>query len=70
MFKNKSNSSPTSSNILSNISVNFFWQVVKEDMLLKDISIFNSVSHFVQQSRTIWAILVEGITSNVSVKLY
>ena len=56
MFKNKSNLN--------------FGQVVKEDMLLKDTSIFNSCSLFVQRRRTICVILVEGITSNISVILF
>ena len=38
-------------------------------MISKDISIFSSGSHLVQQSGTVCAIVVEGIMSNISVKL-
>ena len=38
-------------------------------MSLKDFSIFSFDGHFVQQSRTILAILVEGHPRNISVKL-
>ena len=38
-------------------------------MISKDISISSSGSHFVQQSGTVCAILVEGIMSNISKKL-
>ena len=41
-----------------------------QEMLLKDISIFSSGGHFVQQSITVCAILVEGIMRNISVKLF
>ena len=34
-------------------------------MLFKDISIFNSGGHFVQQSGAVWTILFVGITSNI-----
>ena len=36
-------------------------------MLFKDISIFSSGGHFVQQSQTVCVILVEGIMWNISV---
>ena len=39
-------------------------------MSFKGFSFFSSGSHFVQQSKTIIAILVEGHPSNVSVKLF
>ena len=39
-------------------------------MLFKDFSRFNSGSHFVQQSGTICAILVEDIMGNIRVKLF
>ena len=37
---------------------------------LKDFSIFSFDGHFVQRSRTILAILVEGHPRNISVKLF
>ena len=39
-------------------------------MLFKGISIFSSGGHFVQQSRTILIILVEGYPRNISAKLF
>ena len=39
-------------------------------MLFKGFSIFSSGGHFVQQSRTSLAILVEGQPRNISVKLF
>ena len=39
-------------------------------MSFKGFSNFSFCGHFVQQSRTILAILVEGHPSNVSVKLF
>ena len=39
-------------------------------MSLKDFSIFSFDGHFVQQSITILAILVEGHPRNISVKLF
>ena len=42
-----------------------FWPVVnKEMMLIKIVSIFNSCSHFVQQSQNICLTLIEGINFN------
>ena len=41
-----------------------------EPKTFEDISIFSSGGHFVQRSRTVCAILVEGIMRNISVKLY
>ena len=38
------------------------------EMVFKGFSIFNSGDHFVQQSRTILAILVKGDKRNISVK--
>ena len=38
-------------------------------MTFKGFSIFSSGGHFVQRSRTILAILVEGHLRNISVKL-
>ena len=38
-------------------------------MSFEDFSIFSSSGHFVQQTRTFCAILVEGIMRNISVKL-
>ena len=48
----------------------FEFALVVQEMLLKDISIFSSGGHFVQQSITVCAILVEGIMRNISVKLF
>ena len=39
-------------------------------MLFKGFSIFSSGGHFVQQSGTILAYLVEGRPRNISVKLF
>ena len=39
-------------------------------MLFKYISIFNSGGHLVQQSRSVCAILVEGMLRNISAKLF
>ena len=39
-------------------------------MLFTDFSIFSSGGHFVQGSRLILAILVEGHPGNISVKLF
>ena len=39
-------------------------------MLFKDISTGGSGGHFVQQSGPVCAILVEGIISKISVKLF
>ena len=39
-------------------------------MLFKGFTIFSSGGHFVQQSRTIFAILVKGYQRNISVKLF
>ena len=39
------------------------------DLLFKGFSIFSSAGHFVQPSRTILALLVEGHKRNLSVKL-
>ena len=40
------------------------------EMSLKVVSIFSSGDHFVQQSRTILAILVEEDKSNISMKSF
>ena len=45
-----------------------FWTVVKE-ISFKAIFIFYSGGHFVQRSRTIYAILLECIIRNIYVKL-
>ena len=45
-----------------------FGPVVKK-MLFKDIAIFSSGGHFVQRSRTVCAVLVEGIMWNSSMKM-
>ena len=37
---------------------------------LKIFLIYSSGGHFIQQSRTFYAILVEGIMRNISVKLF
>ena len=47
-----------------------FGQLNKEERLFKDVSIFSSGSHFARQSRTICAILLEGIIRNISVKSF
>ena len=47
----------------------FLGPVVKE-MSLKGISIFTSGGHFIQQSRMICAILVEGIIRTISAKFF
>ena len=39
-------------------------------MLFKDISIFSSGGHFVQQKRSVCAILVEGMMRSICVKLF
>ena len=39
-------------------------------MPIKDFSIFSSDGHFVLRSRTILAILVEGHSRNISMKLF
>ena len=44
--------------------------LILDQMLFKDISIFSSGGHFVQQRGTICAILVEVNTRNISVKLF
>ena len=41
-----------------------------EKMSFKSFSIFSSGGHFVQQSRTIVAILVKGHPRNIPVKLF
>ena len=55
---------------MRNISVKLFliWTSVK--MLFKDIFVFSSGGHFVQCSITVYVIFVEGITLNISVKLF
>ena len=40
------------------------------EMLFKGFSIFSSGSHFVQRSGTILAILVEGHSRNIPIKLF
>ena len=40
------------------------------EMLFKGFSIFSSGDHFIQQSRTILAILVKGNKRNISVKSF
>ena len=40
------------------------------EMSIKGFSIFSSGDHFVQQSRTIWALLVKGDKRNISVKSF
>ena len=40
------------------------------DILLKDISSFNPGSQSVQRSKTIYALLVEGTASYISLKLF
>ena len=58
---------------MRNFSVTFFIEfgpLVKEEVLLKGISIFSSGSHFVLKSRTIYAIMVEGIMGNIYVNLF
>ena len=40
------------------------------DVVLRFFSIFSSGVHFIQQSRTILAILVEGTLRNIPVKLF
>ena len=55
---------------------NFMWiyfkieLVVQEDTLLKDVSSFSSDGHFDLWSRTICAILIEGIMGNIHVKSF
>ena len=44
------------------------FSVVQKGMLFKDFSIFSSGVHFVRQSPTICAILVEGIMGSIHVK--
>ena len=44
-------------------------KIILNQMLFKDFSIFSPGGQFVQQSRTICAILVEGIIGNIHVKL-
>ena len=39
-------------------------------MAFKDLSIFSPGMHFVQQSITLWEILVEGLMRSIYVKLY
>ena len=41
-----------------------------QEMLFKDISVFSSTCHFIPQSQTVCAILVESIMRNISVKLF
>ena len=41
---------------------------IKEKLVFKDFSIFNSGGHFVHRSGTILAPLVEGHLSNISMK--
>ena len=52
------------------INLNEFRSVAQEKMLFKDISIFSSGCHFVRQSRTVNAVLVEGIIRDISVHLF
>ena len=46
-----------------------FGPVVEKEIFFKDIPIFSFGDHFVQKSRTVCAILVEGNMRNISVKL-
>ena len=46
-----------------------FWPVVNE-MSFKDISIYSSDGHFVQWSKTVCAIMVEGIMRNISMESF
>ena len=56
--------------IMENIAMwNYFKFEPVVQNLFKDFSIFSPGGHFVQQSRTICAILVEGIMGNIHVKL-
>ena len=51
--------------------MNFFFVIwpLAYEMSFKSLSVFSSGGHFVQQSGTILAILVEGHSRNISVKL-
>ena len=60
---------------MRNISFNYleFGQVVQEKMLFKDILNYvlsRALTALFRQSKTICAILVEGIMRNISIKLF
>ena len=60
---------------MGNIHMNYFkFGPVAQEMCFNDFSwkksIFSSCDHFVQRSLTFFAILVEGIMRNISVKSY
>ena len=47
-----------------------FRLVVVVEISFKDIFISSSGYHFIQRSRMVYAMLVEGIMRNISVKLF
>ena len=47
-----------------------FGTLVIKEMSIKDISSFSSGSHFVRWSKTVCAILVEGIMGDIHLKLF
>ena len=48
----------------------YFFARVKEEKSFKVFSVFSSGGHLVQQSRTVWAILVDSHIRNIPVKLF